>query len=521
MEKHPNRLLMIVLLLGWIADFLFWSRPAGVNFAIFLTLCLLGGTYLLLADGLRPASKSLWLLLPFGFFVVMTFLRREPLSAFLAYTFTLVPLGMLVNTYLGGRWMQYSMADYVNGLVKIFASLFTRPLKYFVLVREERAKQGMAAKGIPFLAILRGLLIALPILVIFGSLLASADLIFARRLADFFGLFNLSNFSEDISRVFYILAYAYGLTGVFLLAAAQSRDEKLLGENGSLTRRLLGFTEASIVLGSVILLFSFFVAIQFRYFFGGNENIGISTYSYSEYARRGFNELVTVAFFSLVMVLGLSTLTHREREKQKRIYSGLNVAIVGLVMVILFSAYQRLMLAIDWHGYSRLRLYPRVFMIWLGILLIVVVILEIMDRQRNFAFAAILASLGFALTISIMNVDGAIVHHNIWRALQGRHFNVPHLASLSSDAVPVLVDEFLSPSLPIEIREGVGAALACQQFALQQSETSDWRSFHASDWLAMQALQKAQDDLAAYKLNDSRGFVRVRTPGNAVYDCQE
>ena len=63
--------------------------------------------YLLFAEGYRPARNSLWLLFPFAFFVVITFLRQEPLTIFLAYTFTVFSVGLLANTYLGGRWFQY------------------------------------------------------------------------------------------------------------------------------------------------------------------------------------------------------------------------------------------------------------------------------------------------------------------------------------------------------------------------------------------------------------------------------
>jgi hypothetical protein len=520
MEKAPNRLWMIALLLGWAADFLFWGHPVGVNYAAFLALFLGGATWLLLSLGLRPARASLWLLLPFGFFLAMAVLRREPLSAFLAFVFSLFPLGVLVNTCLGGRWMQYGLLDYLKGGMKILTGLLMLPVEYFIQLRKEWEGQDASRRGIPVAAILRGLLIALPILVIFATLLASADLVFAQKLEDFFLLIDFDSLTDNLDRLVLIVMYAYSFIGIFFLMATHSTDKDLLSETSPIKLRL-GFTEASIVLGSVILLFGFFVAIQFRYFFGGDTNIGVAGYTYSSYARRGFNELVTVAFFSLILILGLSALTRREDGRQKRIYSGLNMGIVGLVLVMLFSAYQRLMLAIDWHGYSRLRLYPRVFMIWLGILLLVVLVLEIMDRQRHFAFAAALASLGFALTISLMNVDGAIVHHNVWRAVQGRHFNVSHLASLSSDAVPALADEFLSPSLPTEIREGVGAALVCQRAALEAEAQTDWRAFHGSDWLAERALQDAQGELSGYHYKTIYGLARVRTPGNVVYYCRE
>jgi hypothetical protein len=273
------------------------------------------------------------------------------------------------------------------------------------------------------------------------------------------------------------------------------------------------------VLGSVIALFLLFVIIQFQYFFGGEVNIGVEGFTYSQYARRGFNELVTVAFFSLLMIIGLSTFTRRESNVQKRVYSGLSIAITGLVVIMLVSAYQRLMLAIDWHGYSRLRLYPRVFLVWVGLLLIAVVIIEIFRRERYFTFAFLLASLGFAISLSVMNVDAAIAKHNIWRATQGEHFNVHYLASLTTDAVPAVVDEFINTPMSISTREGVGAAVVCYTYRLSKIPNKDWRYFSLTRWRADKVLEDAQADLAGYHLNDGRTPVRVRTPSGDYYEC--
>ena len=230
-------------------------------------------------------------------------------------------------------------------------------------------------------------------------------------------------------------------------------------------------------------------------------NIGVEGFTYSQYARRGFNELLMVAFFSLLMIVGLSIFTKRESQVQKRVYSGFSVALAGLVLVILVSSYQRLMLAIDWHGFSRLRLYPRVFLVWVGLLFIAVVLLEIFHQERFFIFAALLASLGFAVSLSLINVDASIVRHNLWRATQGKHLNVQHLASLSTDAVPALVDEFSNPALSTVIREGVGAAALCYTQTMQDIPMGNWRYFNYSHWRAAQALDEIQDELAGYRLN--------------------
>ena len=336
------------------------------------------------------------------------------MTVFLGVVFTFLLMGVLASTFLGGRWFKYSLADYVSGFLKIMGSMIARPISFNVEVKREQAESGIPAKRLNLWPILRGIVIAVPIVAIFAALLASADIIFSNQLNAFLKLFfNLDTFPEYIFRLCYILFIAYILAGVFLHAASQSKDEKLLGEEKPLISQFLGFTETAIVLGSVIVLFTAFVVVQFRYFFGGQSNINLAGFTYAEYARRGFGELVAVAFFSLLMILGLSTITHRENKVQRRCYSGLNAIIVALVIVMLVSAYQRLALYEVAYGFSRLRTYTHVILIWIGLLFAAVVVLEVLHRERAFAFAALIASIGFAVSLSLLNVDAFIARQNI------------------------------------------------------------------------------------------------------------
>ncbi|MFN3490924.1 MAG: DUF4153 domain-containing protein, partial [Anaerolineales bacterium] len=92
----------------------------------------------------------------------------------------------------------------------------------------------------------------------------------------------------------------------------ESKDEKLVGQEKRVIPPFLGFIESTIILGSVVTLFTIFVVIQFQYFFGGAVNVNVEGYTYAEYASKGFGELVTVAFFALLMLLTLSAVTKRE-----------------------------------------------------------------------------------------------------------------------------------------------------------------------------------------------------------------
>lgn len=525
--KRPNVLWIAALALGWLFDFLFWKHAPGINFAIYVLLCLVGGFLALIWNGIKPSWKSLLLLVPILFFAVMSFIRQEPMSMFLSYAFPLTLLGVLTVSYLGGRWLQYSLADYVANAFKLAGSMLARPFLFLGDLKKQTEAQGKT--GDPKVgnrsgwkrtwAVLRGLLIALPIVAIFAGLLSSADLVFAARLDDFIELFRLERLPEYIFRAIYILVGAYALAGAILHAGQKSQDEKLIGVEKPLVPPFLGFTEAAIVLGAVNLLFAVFVFIQFQYFFGGQTNIGVEGYTYAEYARKGFGELVAVAFFSLLMFLGLSAVVKRQTATQRWTFSGLGLMLVALVGVMLFSAFQRLVLYETIYGFTRLRAYTHVFMIWLGALLAVVVVLDLLRKERAFALAMVLASIGFATSLTLMNVDGFIVRHNVTRAVAGEDLDVGYLASLSSDSVPTLVAALQNETLPADTLDMVGAALSCRLQETSGSPDTNWRAFTFSRLWADQALKQVQGTLDNYTILDEEWPVQVGTPLGETYDC--
>lgn len=521
MIKKFGRFLFGVLFFGWVFDFLFWGNPIGINFALFVILCLLGGFLILLDNGVWPAKRSLWLLLPILFFSAITFLRDETLSVGLAYLFTILSLSLFVFSYTGGHWIRFTLPDYFVEGARLIGSIFEEPFRLRRAYEVAKAETGEGIK-FPLGAVVRGVLIAVPVLLVFVFLLASADVVFDQKVYDLFSEISGEEFIEYFTRLLLLLWTAFWVAGVFLHAAEKSEKKDLLGEAKPLINQKFGFVEASIVLGSVFVLFSTFVIIQFQYLFGGEVNIGVEGYTYSEYARKGFSELIWVALISLLLILVLNMVTKRQNKMEKGVYSGLCAGIVLMVLVILASAFQRLRLGIDWHGYSRLRLYPSIFLFWLGALLITVIVLEIFKRERLITFAALLASIGFGASLFIFNVDASIVHHNVLRPEEGKHFNVPHLTSLSLDTVPALVEEFQNPDLDDETREGIGAAILCYQYSeeLEDYELLDWRSFNYSAWKAIESIEVVEDELVDYQVRQNKNPTKIVTPSGIRYECE-
>jgi hypothetical protein len=435
-------------------------------------------------------------------------------------------MGIFALTYVSGEWARYSLLDYLFGYLRLLGSMIARPLGFIAENRREQpsVSQKRSARIWP---VVRGVVIALPVIAIFASLLSSADPIFARRFEDFIELFNIDNLPEYIFRLVYILVFAYALAGTFL-HAAQKSDEKV--EEKTWVSPFLGFTEAAIVLGSVTVLFVAFVVVQFQYFFGGQANISIEGYTFSEYARKGFGELVTVAFFSLLLLLGLGAITHRETETQRRVFSGFGAGLVGLVIVMLVSAYQRLLLYEMAYGFSRLRTYTHVFMLWLGLLLVVVVVLEMLRRERAVGLVMVLAALGFVISLSALNVDAFIVKQNIEREIRGTgdgtiaqgraDLDAQYFLDLSDDAVPSLVSAYRTQPLPAAVREKVGASLACIRYTRDLDQRDlPWQSFHFSRFYADRALAEVKKELDAYKILDKDLPVMVETPAGEEFSC--
>ncbi len=520
MKKH---LLLTSLFLGIAFDVLFWKKAPGISFAIFITLCLAAGYLMLRSNKLQPAGRSLLLLVPIIFFSVMTFIRREPFTLFLNYSLTLFSIAVLVMTYQSGLWTSYSLSDYAANMYHLIGSMLTLPWAQITNTdsQQETSNKGRHKNNV--WPIVRGSLMAIPVLLVFAALFSSADLVFAQRMNDLLTNLNLEKLVEYIFRGVYILIIAYFLVGIIKHAESRSQNEKLIGIDKPVLAPFLGFTEASIILGSVLLLFSSFVIIQFQYFFFGQTNITLAGFTYSEYARRGFGELVAVAVFSLILLQSLSTITKRGTDKKKKIFTGLFIGLVILVIIILVSSFQRLFLYESAYGFSRLRTYSHVFMIWLGILLAAVVIVQVFGHRRAFANIALLTLMGFTASLNLLNVDTFIVKRNINRTVRGKELDIYYLSTLTSDAVPTLVKMYSSSNLPVKTRDGIGAALVCYEISEEDdaSQPPSWQSFHLSDWNAARELNEVQENLKSYQVQDDAWQKIIISPTGTEYPCED
>ncbi len=500
---------------AWLFDFLFWKTQGGINYPIWITILTALALGLAHYQGRRPARPSYLLAALAVIFSIFTSLRSEGLTVFLNGAAALACLALMCATLTTGNWPFYRIVDYLLAGVKLAAAAFSRALTYRWPARPEGESAGWKKRTAGWAAVLRGMLIALPILAVLAALLASADLVFASRLGDLLELFNLERVPEYIFRLFYILVLSYLFSGVLLHALYPEKEEARPDPQKAWVNPFLGLTETVIVLGAVDLLLTFFVTLQFQYLFGGQSNIKETGFTYSEYAVRGFTELVLVAVLSIGLYLVLNTITRRKNGGQALAFNSLAIALMLLVLVILASSFQRLLLYENAYGFSQLRLYTHIFIIWLALLLAASAALTAAGKPGRFGLALFCTLVGFTLTLALVNVDAFITRQNVNRALQGKPLDDTYLGSLSSDAVPALFELYDDARLPQQLRNQIGAELSCRVYlAQQESAPPDWRAYHFSRQRAAALLTARGAEIsAAYPVIESGEY---RLPGVMV-----
>ena len=304
--------------------------------------------------------------------------------------------------------------------------------------------------------------VSLALLVVFGSLFASADAAFAdlidRAVPDVNG-------GTVVRWVFVFGVSAFVLGGAAYLRAAPP-DLTGLDRPG---RRRVARLEWAVPLTLLVLLFAMFVAVQLTVLFGGSEHVlDTDGLTYAEYARGGFWQLLVVTGLTLVVLAGAARWAPRETTTDRVLIRAVLGALAVLTLVVVASATHRMDLYADTYGLTRLRLLVALCEVWLGLVFVLILIAGIrlagLWLPRAVVAAAVLALLGLAGA----NPDRLIADHNVTRYEQTNRIDTQYLSTLSADAVPAL------DRLTGENRD---CALAPIETDLQENP-DDWRGWN-------------------------------------------
>ena len=318
-------------------------------------------------------------------------------------------------------------------------------------------------------AALVGVVLAFPLLVVFGALFASADPVFGKLLVT----------AADIDFAT-LTQHTLLIAGGTVLAAGYLRGA-LLGDapaaTGETARNFpLGIIPVATALGLVNLLFAVFVVIQLRYFFGGVELVQRTTgMTYATYARHGFFELVGASGLVLPLLLGADWTARGAATAHRRAFRALAALLLTLLAVVMTSALERMRLYVHAFGLSEIRLYATAFMAYLAGVFVWFAGTTLRERPQRFAFGALIQGFAVLAGLHLLNPDAVIVRANLASPGTERPFDWHYAEALSADGIPALLAGL--PTVDPSARCAAARGLLRRWTRL---EADDWRNWNLS-----------------------------------------
>lgn len=495
-ERTAARVIVAAIAAGILGQMLFIGQQAGANVLIWVAL-VLAAAWSLRRPGARMDRYDLWLppaALAFAAFIWL----RDDAGLFL---FDLAMAGALTLAgvvAIGGhpvtRRTWSGIAQLAGGAIAVAWAGGGSVADGFRPIARTVSVGGHATSA----RILRGLLIAVPLMLGFTLLFAAADGVFQSYVSSLMTL--PLDPGELIARA--VFAFALGWVFAGTMAAAWLSRERFRAPTSAdvdtqsvpATRRRLGTIEALVVLVALDALFMAFVLIQATYLFPGSDPLATAGMTYSAYARRGFFELVAVAVLVGGLIIFLDAIVER-RSAYFRIASGVLTVLTGAVLV---SATTRLVLYQQAYGWTELRFYVLAAICWLAAGLFAALVALAVGRvsvMPKFMFGAALV---VALVCNAIGPQSFSTARNLQRAIDPT--SVPadghvgldtfYFESLGADSIPVMVASL--GQLQPDQREELVRLLRLRARDLRlEAMDFGWPSWNLSKQHALEALAAA------------------------------
>jgi len=478
-------ILVAAILLGILADQFLNVLPWGVNVIIMVALIAVAILVLTLRYRIELSGESRFLFLPALAFAAL-FVWRDSPQLFLANLFTLLTLFALIGfrTRAGqiriAGLFEYGAAALIGALETGFGAIAL----LFGTIKWKQLSDNDSARV--WLAIGRGLLVAIPLVCIFGGLFVAADAVFEGLLRKYLNIENI------ITHGFWIVFWPWLAMGFLRETLLASRWESFNIKLRPLFT--VGVIEMLVVLGLLNALFLSFVVVQFFYLFGGASLLDLTKLTFAEYARRGFFELVTVAALALPVLLLADWFVRRDNPSHLRIFRVLEGTLILLLFVIMLSAVRRMGLYMETYGLTELRIYTTAFMGWLALVFAWFLATVLREQREQFAFGALVAGCIVVIGLNAVNPDEMIVRTNVGRETQSVTsrvpFDAPYVSLLSADSVPALIE-----TMP-QMKKTDSCYIANQILRRYSPPTNfDWRTWNYSRTQAWQSVMSNSEML--------------------------
>lgn len=284
-----------------------------------------------------------------------------------------------------------------------------------------------------------GIVVAIPVLVVIGNILASADEVFREVFSEIGELLSIDSIFANIIGIAIMFVIGYVVPYAFCKYIKSGKIIVKEGKSGTNEPII-----AIIVTGAVSLLYVLFSGIQIIYLFLGNGTLP-ADYSYAEYAREGFFQLLFVSAFNVIMVLICI-----EFFRENKILKGILMVISICTFIMIASSAYRMSMYIGEYGLT----FTRVFVLWTLVVITLVMtglLYQLLRAEFNmFKYSVVMVTVCF-LILSFSHLDYFIAKYDLNMYEQMREEQVfdeewhdyvdyEYLMRLSTDATPAIME---------------------------------------------------------------------------------
>lgn len=469
----------------WFAGLIFLCGMAMANFVLYgglnlgfavaLVACICVSVGYLVASG-RKLRAYPGALLALSVVIAAGFVRsNDGFVKFMMVCFLLLAVNLGLCLLSGqARWDAAGVCSLLEAPRVFFGfSLWKMPESVRGLVT---AFKNSGSVGKKTSAVLLGLVIAVPLLIVVIFLLISADAAFAGLVE------KLPSF--DFPQLVGTVLLGTGAACLFYARAVALLHTKK--ENASAARRK-GMSKLTVntVLMAVCAVYLVYMLSQLAYFVGGFAGILPEGYTMAAYARRGFFEmgwLCAINLLTIALAVGMVEKTGKAPLLTRILC--LFLGVVTLFFVVAASA--KMGMYIGSYGLTRLRVLTEVIMVFLGLATATVCIWLFVPKLPYMKVVLLLALIMGAAVIWA-DVDTVVASYNV-RAYQSGQLemvDVEYLTTLSAGAVPYIAE--LADAGDRTAKEFM------QEYAVEDywdGNAHDLRSWNWTDWLAGMVMKR-------------------------------
>ena len=318
--------------------------------------------------------------------------------------------------------------------------------------------------------IMIGIMISIPCLIFLAFMLSRADAIFYHTGLRFFDWLSRIIGMDTLWRIFVgILAgfYLFGL--IYPMFVKKEKKEPLMREARRGDLMIL-----NIVLVSVLLMYTLFVVIQFRYLFAPPNGLPYGL-NFVHYARRGFFELLFLTAVNILFILIAVWLSKEQKGTWAKLTKILCLYLCAVTVVLLVSSFYRMWLYSSDDGLTRLRFLVFGFLIFEAIGLGFTFVYIIRPKFNIIAVYLVIA-LTYYMLLNLVPMDQIIAKNQIDRYFETGRGGIAYTLTLSPDAAPEIAR--LLDSERAQTRQNTEFYLLWTE---NLAETrSDWRQWNLS-----------------------------------------